>query len=243
MKIEFKKSLKLRNKLFRREHELSNEWYTKTYKNLKGKSPEAIKRGVRTMYTKIAKQTSEQVEEDLELVVQSLVDEFEKKTGITVDSSFVPGIAAVVMAGKLYKSKWTFDKATKAIVDKYGNVVTVMVDNDKDADAILAVLNPNDSQYQHTVNTDDGTMYVPKIGAATSTLMRTTVEHGFQEAIVQLSEILEKETHKEVMIRWISALEWNTCEVCEGRHNELYRPEDLPLEHPNGQCEFCIEYT
>ena len=243
MKIEFKKSLKLRNKLFKREHELSRVWYTKAYRSLKGKSPKEIKRGVRTMYTKIARQTERQVEEDLELVIQELIDEFEDKTGISVDSSFVSGIIATVMAGKLYKSKWTFDKATKTIVDKYGNVVTVMVDNDKDADAILAVLNPNDSQYQHTVNTDDGTMYVPKIGAATDTLMRTTVEHGFQEAIVQLSEKLKQETNEEVMIRWISALEWNTCEVCESRHNQLYKPEDLPLEHPNGQCEFCIEYA
>lgn len=237
--MRFKKSLKLRNKLMKREHELSFKWYLTAYNAIK-KNP---KRGVRTMYSKIAQQTASQVESDLADLLEVLVAEFEDETGVTVDESFIADIVSATITGKLYKGKWTLDKATKQIVDKYDRTVSSMYTNGKTSEDVLAVLNPNDSQYQHTVKTDEGILYVPKVGAATDTLMRTTLEHGYQEGIKQLADLLHEETHKEVMIRWLSALEWNTCEVCEGRHNELYRPEDLPLEHPNGQCEFCIEYA
>ena len=236
----------------KREYESAFQWYMRVFKSLKkSHSPSAIKRGTRTMYSYIAKQTKQQVEQDLRSLVKTTVDEFEKATGVEVESSFVTRVVAMVIAGKLYKSKWTLDKAVKNISSKLDAVIDAIIENGKKqgktdaeiAEQILAVINPNDSQYMHVVQTDKGSLYVPKVGAATSTLMRTTLEHGYQETVKELAEVLDKKTDYKVMIRWISALAHNTCEVCESRHNELYEPSELPLEHPNGQCEFCIEYT
>lgn len=251
MKLRLKKSLKVRNDLMKREYESSFQWYMRVFKSWRrSKSPSAIKRGTRTMYTWVANQTKKQTEEDLKKLVQTTVDEFESKTGVEVDDNFVARVVAMVIAGKLYKTKWTLAKAVKGISAKMDAVIDAIIENGKKqgktdaeiAEDILAVINPNDSQYQHVIQTDDGNVYVPKIGTATSTLMRTTLEHGYQETVKELAEVLADHTEKKVMIRWISALAHNTCEVCESRHNELYEPSELPLEHPNGQCKFCIEY-
>lgn len=235
----------------RKEHESSYKWYLRVFKSWRrSRNPEVIKRGVRAMYSDIADQTRKRTEADLKKLVQATVDEFEAKTDVEVDSGFVTRVVAMILAGKLYKNTWTITKAVNKINKKLQETIDVIITDGKkqgktDAEIsedILAVINPNDNQYQHTVSTESGTLYVPKIGAATDSLMRTTLEHGFQEAIKQLAEELEKQKETEVWIRWISALAHNTCEVCESRHNQLYRPSDLPLEHPNGQCDFCIEY-
>lgn len=236
----------------RKEHESSFQWYMRVYKSLRhSHSVNAVKRGVRTMYEAIAKDTKKRTEQDLRKLIEYTVDEFEDKTGIEVAEDFVSDIISTVIMGKLYKEKWTLDKAVKGIDEKTQAIIDGIIESGQkqgktDAEIvqdILPVINPNDSQYQHTFTTDSGTLYVPKIDGATDRLMRTTLEHGYQETVKELAELVEEKLDTKVMIRWISALAHNTCELCESRHNQLYEPSELPLEHPNGQCEFCIEYT
>lgn len=233
----------------KQEHKLSIAWYMAAYVAMKNAhSTKALKQKSKAVYTKIAQKTEQQIESDLEELIEYTVAEFEKKTGLTVDDSVVSDIVAMVVSGELYDSKWTLSKAVKGIDEKTEAIIAEIIDagieqgksEDEIIQEILAILNPTDDQYQKTYTTKTGKVYVPKTGAATDTLMRTTLEHGYQQIIKHLAESLED---KKVMIRWISALAHNTCEVCESRHNQLYEPEDLPLEHPNGQCEFCIEYT
>lgn len=235
----------------KQEHKSAITWYMAAYASLRHvHSTKALQQKAKSLYSKIAKKTEEQLEADLEELVSYTVSEFEKKTGLTVDDSVVNDIIEMVIEGELYDSKWTLDKAVKGIDAKTENIIAEIIEagiaqgksEDEIIQEILAVLDPNETQYQKTYTTKTGKVYVPKTGAATDTLMRTTLEHGYQQVIKHLAESLE-EDHKKVMIRWISALAHNTCEVCESRHNQLYEPEDLPLEHPNGQCEFCIEYT
>lgn len=252
MTIRFKKSLKLRNKLMRREYEFALKWYLRVYRALRRThSTNEIKRKSKTLYSGVATSTKQTVEADLEELLQYAVDEFEAKTGISVDDSLVDSVIDAVVSGKLYKTKWTLDKAVEGIDDKTEDMIAAIIESgeyqgkseEEIIEDILAVINPNDNKYQKSYTTKSGTIYVGRIDGATDRLMRTTLEHGYQRLIVELAELVEKQRDTEVMIRWLSALAHNTCEVCESRHNELYRPEDLPLEHPNGQCEFCIEYA
>lgn len=252
MTIRFKKSLKLRNNLMRREYEFALKWYLRAYRALRRThSTNEIKRKSKALYTGVATSTKQMVEADLEELLSYTVDEFEAKTGISVDDSMVDTVVDAVISGKLYDTKWTLDRAVEGIDDKTVDMIAAIIESgeyqgkseEEIIEEILAVLNPNDNKYQKSYTTKSGTLYIGRIDGATDRLMRTTLEHGYQRMIVELAQLVEEQRETEVMIRWISALAHNTCEVCESRHNELYRPEDLPLEHPNGQCEFCIEYT
>ena len=147
----------------RKEHESSFQWYMRVYKSLRhSHSVSAVKRGVRTMYMAIAKDTKKRTEQDLRKLIEYTVDEFEDKTGIEVADDFVSDIISTVIMGKLYKEKWTLDKAVKGIDEKTQAIIDGIIESGQrqgktDAEIvqdILPVINPNDSQYQHTFTTD-----------------------------------------------------------------------------------------
>lgn len=64
-------------------------------------------------------------------------------------------------------------------------------------------------------------------------MARTSINHAYQTASIQSSQanpFIEG-------IEWQSALiHGRTCEVCQERHGQVFKKDDVPLDHPNGLC-------
>lgn len=63
-------------------------------------------------------------------------------------------------------------------------------------------------------------------------LARTSIQHAFQQA---QKRSCKKNPYVEY-IRWLSSNSSRTCELCNSRNNQLYKINDVPLDHPNGLC-------
>ena len=63
-------------------------------------------------------------------------------------------------------------------------------------------------------------------------LARTSIQHAFQQA---QKRSCKKNPYVE-HIRWLSFNSSRTCELCNSRNNQLYKTNDVPLDHPNGLC-------
>lgn len=66
-------------------------------------------------------------------------------------------------------------------------------------------------------------------------LARTSVSHAYQ---MSMKRVCDNSLLVEG-IRWNSSgTHSNTCELCKARNGNVYKPLDLPLDHPNGVCYF-----
>lgn len=64
-------------------------------------------------------------------------------------------------------------------------------------------------------------------------LARTAINHAFQQAQKRSCEKNPYVTG----IRWISAgIHGRTCPICSDRDNQLFKVNEVPLDHPNGLC-------
>ena len=70
-------------------------------------------------------------------------------------------------------------------------------------------------------------------------LARTSIQHAFQQA---QKRSCKKNPYVEA-IRWLSSNSSRTCELCNSRNNQLYKINDVPLDHPNGICTTIPEIT
>ena len=64
-------------------------------------------------------------------------------------------------------------------------------------------------------------------------LARTAINHAFQQAQKRSCEKNPYVTG----IRWVSAgIHGRTCPICSDRYNQLFKVNEVPLDHPNGLC-------
>ena len=70
-------------------------------------------------------------------------------------------------------------------------------------------------------------------------LARTSIQHAFQQAQIRSCKKNPYVEH----IRWLSSNNSRTCELCNSRNNQLYKVNDVPLDHPNGLCTTIPEIT
>ena len=67
---------------------------------------------------------------------------------------------------------------------------------------------------------------------------RTSVTHGYQYTVKGCAE-------KDPLVKgvkWLASNNVRVCPICQDRNGKIYKPEDLPLDHPNGQCTMCLVY-
>lgn len=266
MTIRFTKSNKLRNKLLVEQEMLFRRWFRKAFKiiqekiastgvynsegNLSGIDVQKLnslsKFAVRT-YTELVPKFEGEIRENMYTVSESVVREFEKKTKISLgaDKSFIMDIVSAVALGRIYNDNWTLHKAFTAYPREIQKLLEAIIkegqEDGKSASEIvtdmLDVLNPNSTEKERTYH-GKTFVHTGRIDATVQRIAKTTVVHDYERAVVKVAqEVRQGQTY----IRWISALAPNTCELCAERHMHLFDVNDVPLEHPNGQCELEIE--
>ena len=203
--------------------------------NLQKDIAETIKQGIKT---------------GAELGVRTNTDQLEKllsSSGITVSASFSnmlsqvqQNVMADIVKGNLYKDKKTLSER----IWNYGHGF------EKDLQYIMS---QGLVQKKSAIElAEDLEMYVKPAAARETTwgktypnlrnkqvdynamrLARTSINHSYQTATIQTAQ----ENPFIDGIEWQSALDHErTCQLCFDRHGKVYKPEEVPLDHPNGLC-------
>ena len=69
-------------------------------------------------------------------------------------------------------------------------------------------------------------------------LARTSITHGYQYSVKTCAE----DDPFIAGIEWLSANNDRVCPICAERNGKVYKPDELPLDHPNGQCTMALYY-
>lgn len=87
-----------------------------------------------------------------------------------------------------------------------------------------------------TIKNPDGTVSVYRIrnnqpDYKARRLARTSIQHAYQQTMIALTKDNP----------FVNGYVWHAdgrhpCELCESRDNQFYKAEEVPLDHPNGQC-------
>lgn len=89
------------------------------------------------------------------------------------------------------------------------------------------------SQRKPTWGKDYPILAYKTINYNTMRLARTSINHAYQTATIQSSQMNPFVEG----IEWRSALQHGrTCQLCIDRHGTIYPKNDVPLDHPNGLC-------
>lgn len=166
--------------------------------------------------------------------------------GIFTKQFYIPrDVVAVVSSGKLYDGKWTLSKAiwsdNQKKLNDINSIVAKGIAGNKSTYEIAKDLeryvNPQARKlwnwskvYPHTSK---------KIDYNAQRLARTMVSHAYEEAFV---ESTKDNPFIEAYI-WVASGGDRMCPICEDRDGEIFKKEDLPLDHPNGMCTFEIVMT
>lgn len=69
-------------------------------------------------------------------------------------------------------------------------------------------------------------------------IARTSITHGYQYSVKTCAE----DDPLIAGIKWLSANNDRVCPICAERNGKVYKPDELPLDHPNGQCIMALYY-
>lgn len=88
------------------------------------------------------------------------------------------------------------------------------------------IYNPKTGKYEQWAK-----LYKSKVDYNAQRLGRTIVQHSYQQAFVEGT----KDNPFIIKYQWFAAGS-RSCPLCEERDGQLFEKDELPLDHPNGQC-------
>lgn len=169
--------------------------------------------------------------------------------------SFVPAdVVQAISTGQIYDGDWTLSKAiwkgTKKSQQDIHDIIAKGVAENKSSYDIAKDLekyvNPSAVKPWDWDKIYPGTSR--KIDYNAQRLARTLVSHAYQQSFVRTT----KDNPFFEGYRWLTANNHRVCPLCQDRaettHAEglpegVYLKDDLPLDHPNGQCTHSVYMT
>lgn len=150
-----------------------------------------------------------------------------------------------ILTGQLYSGKWTLSNAiwgnSVSIQQEINRIISRGIIQGKStyqiAKQIEKYVNPN-----YTRIVASGTR--GRVDYNAQRLTRTMIQHAYQEAFVQAT----KDNPFIIGYKWITSGMANVCELCIERETTdeyglgegVFPKDELPLDHPNGNCTFDI---
>lgn len=196
----------------------------------------------------IAGQIEKEITNNMQYISQITVDKYLSSINFELKAAYahVPNqIIANIQNGKLYREDWTFSKAIwgdyNSCTGDVAKIVQMGIAQNKSAYEIAKDLekyvDPKAKKPWDWSKVYPGVR--KKIDYNAQRLARTMVSHAYQQSIVECSKI----NPWVYGIEWRSALVERTCEICEKRHGQIYSPNNIPLDHPNGLCTYIMVFN
>lgn len=263
MELDFNESKHLRYKLSVTQAKQIRKLYKDLYKELQNKIKllnlsdtvtsnselyllKRLLKDIEKEYVNLNGNIQNLIKQNMEEVSKKVVEESAKyatSLGFVIGNGYYnlpTEIVNRVALGKLYEEGWSLSK----IIWKQGRKIS------KDINSIIAKgIAQNKSSYEiakdlekyvnpSSVKPWDWSKVYPgtnkKIDYNAQRLARTMVSHAYEQSII----VTTKDNPFVKGIRWLTSNSHRTCEICVSRDNKIYKPEELPLDHPNGMCTF-----
>ena len=255
------KKLKLAKKQEKQIKQIYNDMYLNVSRKLKKVNPDSLTKRyleelqkelakeIKIIHTKVEKVIKKNTEKSSELAnnvqldfFMSINNEYNLNMKDTFSSMFskIPKDAMnEILFGKVYKDR-------KGLSERIWRATKIF---DKDIDYIISEgIGAKKSTYEIAKDLEiyvnpkaskpwDWSNVYPnasgKVDYNAQRLARTSINHAFQQA--QKRSCMKNPYV--TGIRWISSeIHGRTCQQCSDRHNQVFKIEELPEDHPNGLC-------
>jgi len=200
----------------------------------------------------ITGEIEKEIKNTMQHVSEITVEKYLSATKFELKAAYahVPNdVIANIITGNLYKNQngenWEFSKAIwgnySSTTGEIAKIVQLGIAQNKSAYEIAKDL---EKYVSPTAKKPwDWSKVYPntrkKIDYNAQRLARTMVSHAYQQSIVECSKI----NPWVYGIEWRSALVERTCALCEKRHGQIYSPNNIPLDHPNGLCTYIMIFN
>lgn len=255
------KKLNLAKKQERQIKQIYNDRYKNLSKKLNKVNPDSLTKRyldelqkelakeIKIIHTKVEKVIKNNTKKSSELANNVQLDFFmqiDKQYGLNMKDTFSSMFSKIpkaamneILHGTAYKDRkglseriWQHTKKFDKDIDY---IVTEGIANKKTAYEIAKDLeiyvNPKASKPWEWSNVYPNAS--EKVDYNAQRLARTAVNHAFQQAQKRSCEKNPYVTG----IRWVSAgIHGRTCPICSDRDGQLFKVNELPLDHPNGLC-------
>ena len=263
MDLKFNESQHARIKLTRTQRKLIRRMYSQAHKEIKNKieklghfenvspisninSLRQLAKDIEEEYGKLGAKLEEQIINDMIETSNEVIKtsaNFAITSGLVVGSGYYnlpTEIVNRIIAGKVYEKRWSLSneiwKQSSKIRKDINVIIAKGVTLNKSAYDIAKDLekyvNPSARKDWEWSKVYPGTNR--KIDYNAQRLARTLVSHAYQQSIVTST----KDNPFVKGIRWLTSNSHRVCPICLERDGKVYKPEDLPLDHPNGMCTF-----
>ena len=155
---------------------------------------------------------------------------FANVSGSVVNSILTGSVYGEPGSWRLSKSIWGDNE--KTLRDIYAVMAQGVAENlpiADIADMLSKYVNPSKELAWKGPN--GATLYKKKVDYNAQRLARTLTQHTYQQSMVSSA----KDNPFVKKFRWVSNGS-RTCEVCKKRDGKLFNKDEVPLDHPNGQC-------
>lgn len=171
------------------------------------------------------------------------------RSGLNEAFSSVPDtVVRMLVTGKIYKGGWNLSSRIwsdneKTMQDVYRIVASGVAENlpvYEIARELEMYVQPGSAKkwnkYIMMKNTKTGMLerkkiYKRQVDYNAQRLARTLVQHGYQQSFIAVT----KDNPFVLRYQW-SANGSRPCPICQDRDGQQYSKDELPIDHPNGQC-------
>lgn len=155
-------------------------------------------------------------------------------------------VVRAIISGKIYKTRdylakalWNYNKQSIEQIEKIvAKGLAANKGSSKIAKDLAKFVRPTAAKSARVITWVDKygrveKYYPGRVDYNALRLARTMLQHGYQQS---LHMTLDGNPFLRGY-RWI-ANGSRPCPICEERDNQIYAPDDLPFDHPNGMCDF-----
>lgn len=209
-----------------------------------------LQRQMKSQSAEIHKQIESEAKQSMYMVADSVVGcnaKFLEELGFlskdgSLDiamTSIPPQVVNNIVTGQIYESGWSLSKAIwsdneKTLADIYEIVAKGRAINMSayDVSKILeGYVNPARAKMWNLKMADGVRIYKKSVDYNAQRLVRTLNQHAYQQSIIQVAKDNP----------FIGDIIWHAngsraCPLCIERDGNHYKPEDVPMDHPNGMC-------
>lgn len=154
-------------------------------------------------------------------------------------TSIPPNVVNNIVTGQIYESGWSLSKAIwgdneKTLADIYEIVAKGRAMNMSAYDVskmLERYVSPAKAKMWNLKMADGVRIYKRSVDYNAQRLVRTLNQHAYQQSIIQVAKDNP----------FIGDIIWHAngsraCPLCIERDGQRYKPEDVPMDHPNGMC-------
>lgn len=222
----------------------------KNYDNVSSKADTIVLRQlaktISNEYRKLGSDLNNKIRENMENASKVVIDEsaeFALNLGFVVGTSYYSlptEIVNRIATGQVYEKGWSLSKqiwkqGTKINQDINSIIakgVTLNKSTYEIAKDLERYVNPSARKDWEWSKVYPGTNR--KIDYNAQRLARTLVSHAYEQSIINTT----RNNPFVKGIRWLTSNSHRVCPVCLDRDGNIYKPDELPLDHPNGMCTF-----